>query len=98
MSRRFHFGSDLEPPRETTVASLTLKGISDDLLRRLRRAAEENRRSLNREVLDRLARTVETRPIDPETLLARADALRERLSLPPLSDAAIQRAKRSGRS
>ena len=80
------------------MASLTLKGIPDDLLRRLRRAAEANRRSLNREVLDRLARSVETRAVDPEALLARADALRQRLALRPLSDSAIQRAKRAGRS
>lgn len=79
------------------MASLTLKGIPDELLDRLRHAAETNRRSLNREVLDRLARSTECRPIDPAEFLARADALRARLGIRPLSDEAIRRAKRSAR-
>ena len=79
------------------MASLTLKGIPDDLLERLRRVAETNRRSLNREVIERLERSLEARRLDPESQLARADALRGRLGLKPMDDAAIRRAKRAGR-
>ena len=80
------------------MASLTLKGIPDDLLNRLRRVAESNRRSLNREVIERLERSLEGRRLDPDALLARVDVLRGRLALPPLDDAAIQQAKRAGRA
>ncbi len=80
------------------MASLTLKGIPDDLLTRLRRVAETNRRSLNREVIERLERSLEGRRLDPESLLARADALRARLALAPMDDVAIRQAKRAGRA
>ena len=80
------------------MASLTLKGIPESLLNRLRRVAETNRRSLNREVIDRLERSLQGSRLDPESLLARADALRVRLALEPLDDATIREAKRAGRA
>jgi plasmid stability protein len=80
------------------MPSLTVKGIPEDLMKRLRRVAEANRRSLNREVIERLERSLEGRRLDPASLLARADALRERLALKPLDDATIRRVKRAGRA
>ena len=80
------------------MASLTLKGIPDDLLARLRQVAGANRRSLNREVIERLERSLEGRRIEPDSLLARADALRARLALAPIDDESIRLAKRAGRA
>lgn len=40
------------------MASLTLKGVPDELLARLKREAAEHRRSLNGEVLHRLEQSV----------------------------------------
>ena len=80
------------------MASLTLKGIPEELLDRLRKVSETNRRSLNREVIDRLERSLAGRRIDPETSLARVDALRDRLDIKPLNDDTIRRAKRAGRA
>ena len=98
MLSRLHTGSFLQPLVESNaMSSLTLKGIPDDLLTRLRHVAETNRRSLNREVIERLERSLEGRRLDPESLLARADALRARLALAPMDDAAIRQAKRAGR-
>jgi plasmid stability protein len=89
----------MEPCEEsTTMASLTLKGLPDSLLKHLRRVAETNRRSLNREVIDRLERSLQGRRLDPVAFLARAEALRARLALKPLDDATIQKAKRDGRA
>jgi len=97
--RNFHSGSVMQPiVGSNAMASLTLKGIPDDLLNRLRRVAESNRRSLNREVIERLERSLEGRRLDPETLLARADGLRGRLALAPLDDATIRQAKRDRRA
>jgi plasmid stability protein len=79
------------------MASLTLKGLPEGLLERLRGVAEANRRSLNREVIDRLERSLEARRLEPESLLARADSLRGRLAVKPLDDAVIRKAKRVGR-
>lgn len=82
----FRYGSITEPHGDAApMATLTLKGVPDDLLARLREVAETNRRSLNREVIDRLARSVEVRPFDPALFLAEADAFRKRLRLRPLT-------------
>lgn len=43
------------------MASLTLKGVPDELLAQLKREAAEHRRSLNGEVLHRLEQSVRTR-------------------------------------
>lgn len=95
----FHYGSTTEPYGDpAAMATLTLKGLPDDLLARLREVAGASRRSLNREVIDRLARPVEVRPFDPSLFLAEADAFRKRLRLAPMTDDAIRRAKRAGRT
>jgi plasmid stability protein len=80
------------------MANLTIKGIPHDVLTRLRLAAATNRRTLNREVIDRLERSLAARRLHPGAFLARADELRERLALPPLRDATIRKAKRAGRA
>lgn len=79
------------------MPSLTVKGIPERLLDRLRRRAADHRRSLNAEVIECLERAAGTKPLDPEEFLSRVDELRRRAPVRPLSDAAIRRAKRSGR-
>jgi REP element-mobilizing transposase RayT len=96
---RFRYGSVTEPHGGADpMATLTLKGVPEELLHRLREVAEANRRSLNREAIERLARSVEVRPFDPGSFLAEADALRRRLRLTPMTDDTIRKAKRAGRS
>jgi len=56
--------------------SLTIKNLPAALLQRIRRRAAANRRSLNLEVIASLESTVGSTLIDPETLLARARAVR----------------------
>ncbi|HMS02366.1 MAG TPA: Arc family DNA-binding protein [Gemmatimonadaceae bacterium] len=79
------------------MPSLTIKGLPDDLYERLKARAEENRRSLNREVITCLEQAVATAPRDVEALLARADALRERVRAPLLTEARLRAARSSGR-
>ena len=79
------------------MASLTIKGIPDQLLDNLRRSAEANRRSVNSEVLLRLERSVGRAPIDSEEFLTRIRARRDRLQLPPLTDQLLAQAKADGR-
>ena len=99
MRRKFPDGSIMEPLEGPAfMASLTLKGMPDSLLKRLRQLAEANRRSLNREVIDRLERSIAGRRVDPDALLARLDALRARMDLKPLDDLTIRKAKRMGRT
>jgi plasmid stability protein len=65
------------------MASLTLKGIPDELLAQLKREAAEQRRSLNGEVLYRLERSVgdpSRRPLPGETVRHPGDPRSEPLA------------------
>jgi len=79
------------------MPTLTLKGIPDDLYALLKQRAAEHRRSLNSEVLVCLERTLRSQRVDPEAALARADAVRERLRMPPWTEQALKDAKSTGR-
>jgi plasmid stability protein len=79
------------------MPSLTIKNIPADLLEALRARAAENNRSINGEVLLTLRRAVLARPVDPEELLARIDAVKAKLDLKPVSNAFIRKAIREGR-
>ena len=61
------------------MPTLTLKDIPPELHRRLKARAQRNRRSLNREAIECLRAATGAAPVDPELLLARARALRERV-------------------
>ena len=79
------------------MATLTLKSIPDDLYALLKQRAAEHRRSINSEVLVCLEQALRSRRANPEAMLGRADAVRERLRMPNWTDAALKDAKSSGR-
>jgi len=79
------------------MPTLTLKSIPDALYHRLKDRALENRRSLNSEILVCLERVVAAETVDARAVLARADALRERLRVPHLTEARLHAAKAAGR-
>lgn len=79
------------------MTSMTIKNIPPDLHAKLRQRAKENGRSINSEAIYCLKRAVEAQRIDPEAFLARVDALRSRISLPPLTDEILRSARDGGR-
>ena len=79
------------------MPSLTIKGIPEELLARLREVAAEHRRSLNSEVIYRLERSVQAPSLDPEAFLARVRARRASFTGPPLTDEFLERAIEEGR-
>jgi len=84
------------------MARLIIENVPDDLYERLKRQAEAHRRGLDREVIDRLERSVladegEDEPIDVEAEIAEIEALNARLKLPPLTDEFLREAKNWGR-
>ena len=88
----------MEPINEVeAVATITLKGIPDDLYERIKQRAALNRRSINSEILVCLEHSVKAKPVDPDSFLARVDALRERVALPPLTEDFLRTAKAAGR-
>lgn len=82
---------------EAKVPTLTLKSIPDELYQRLKSRALENRRSLNSEILVSLERAVAAEKVDARAVLARADALRESLRVPRLTEGRLRAAKSAGR-
>jgi hypothetical protein len=79
------------------MITLTIKGIPERIYRGLKKRAEAQRRSLNREIILCLERSVEVEPFDPEEWLAKADRMRAKLGLRGLTDAQIRAEKRRGR-
>ncbi len=86
----------MDPTRDA-MPTLTIKGMPDPLYLRLKERAAENRRSLNSEILFALEQVVAATPPDSRALLARADALRGKLRVSPLTDARLRAAKAQGR-
>lgn len=80
------------------MATLTIKNIPDRLVRRLKTQAALHRRSLNHEVIACLETTTGAVPVDPETLLARARAVRRTPLGLHLTDRALNQLKAYGRS
>jgi len=77
--------------------NLTLKGVPPKVHRALKAQAKRNQRSLNREVLDILHRTLVSQPVDMEALLKEIDEGRLRFKGPPLTEEFLREAKNWGR-
>lgn len=58
------------------MANLTIKNVLEPLVQKLKRMAVMHRRSLNLEVIACLGGIVQSVPLDPESILARARKLR----------------------
>ncbi|MEE9431804.1 MAG: Arc family DNA-binding protein [Melioribacteraceae bacterium] len=63
------------------MPSLTIKNIPDNVLRKLKRRAKSNRRSLNSEVVKNLEDIVISSKIKTDILLVKARQLREKLNI-----------------
>ncbi len=79
------------------MPTITLKNIPEELYRRLKESAADHRRSLNSEIIVRLEQAVLSARIDPDAFLAKADARRKRLALPPLTERHLKTIKTAGR-
>jgi antitoxin FitA len=61
------------------MATVTIKGIPDLVYRRLKKVALAHRRSVNREIIVRLERSLHDRSINADEILAAAREVRARL-------------------
>lgn len=75
------------------MPTLTVKNIPDELYERLKLSAAEHRRSLNSEILVCLERALFSERVDPQAVLARADSLRRRAALAPVTDDLLRDAR-----
>lgn len=80
------------------MATLTIKNIPEPLVKRLKQQAAAHRRSLNFEVISYLEQMIHSVPMDAESLLARARALRRTPKGVRLTDRVLHELKVAGRS
>jgi len=80
------------------MAALTIRNIPDDLYQDLKEHAAKHQRSLNKEVVMMLERTMGRKNADAMEWLKDVDALRDSLNITPLTDKMINQAKNEGRS
>lgn len=77
--------------------NVTIKGLPSRVYQKLKMRAYANRRSLNSEVIDILAKAVESHPIDLERLLPEIQRVRRTINGPPLDEKFLRAAKDRGR-
>ena len=79
------------------MPTFTVKNIPPDLYELLKQSAAANRRSINSEIITYIERGVRGRSVNAEEVLVRARQLRQKTKRHPITDAAFQSAKQSGR-
>jgi len=79
------------------MATLTVKNIPDDLYEKLKQRAKARNRSVNKEIIVCIQEALESRRMDPESFVARIEALHRQMQAPPLTDRMLRRAKTEGR-
>ncbi len=79
------------------MATVTVKNIPDELYRRLKTAAEINRRSINSEIVVCIENAVTSRRINPDEVLEDARRLRQLTAGHRISDQEFNQAKGEGR-
>ncbi len=77
--------------------TITVKNIPQDLYEKLKKRADRNHRSINREIIAIFEDTLSVRRIDPEDILVSARARREKTRRFTLTQDFIDRAKGEGR-
>ncbi len=79
------------------MPTITVKNIPEELYEQLREVARRNRRSINGEIINRIERSLASRRVPADQLLARIRRLHEGFTGPELSVEQIDDAKREGR-
>jgi plasmid stability protein len=77
--------------------NLTIKDVPPRLHKKLKARAQENKRSLNWEVIDILEATVEQRAITVTELLKGVREVHARINIPTLTEEFLREAKSAGR-
>ncbi len=80
------------------MADVAVRGIPDELHQELKAAAERNHRSLNGEIVARLAASVRAAPVDAITLLERIQRRHRTLGPLELGEAALHGLRDDGQS
>ncbi len=79
------------------MPNLTIKGIPEELYKQLKDRAARQRRSLNSEVIWCLEHAASLTTVEPREWLVKADNLRNRLGLTPVTESFLKEMKTAGR-
>ncbi|HLA75523.1 MAG TPA: Arc family DNA-binding protein [Gammaproteobacteria bacterium] len=79
------------------MPTITVKNVPVELYESLKESAHQHRRSINSEAIVCLEQSLHAKRITPKVTLARIRALQKKVSLPPLTDALLRKAKNEGR-
>ena len=80
------------------MATITVKGIPDELYKRLKAVAQMNHRSVNGEIISRIERSLMPQRVPASQLLERVRRLHESFGGRTLELRQIDEARREGRS
>jgi len=78
------------------MATITIKNIPDEIYEKIKQSARLHRRSINNEIIHYLEQILEPKPLDKETLLQRARAVREKAGI-YLTEKELKKLKNQGR-
>ena len=78
------------------MPNITLKNIPDKLYRKLRKRAQQNRRSMNNEIIKSLEDSFGTQKVNIDQLLSEAAGIRNNLTF-VVNEKDIEYAKKAGR-
>lgn len=79
------------------MANFTVKNIPPALYKKLKRAAEMNRRSINSEIIVCIEKSVQSQAIEPQNFINRARKLRSHTADHPLTNEELSQIKSVGR-
>lgn len=79
------------------MATLTIKGLPNEIHKRLKYSADQHHRSINKEAITRLGESLERTPAEGEALLRRAMDIRASLKGFKATETELKKIKESGR-
>ena len=82
---------------EAKMRNITIKNIPDDLYNKIKITAQENRRSINNEIINRLDKSLRSTKIDINSFLRRLENFQNSVEIPSLTDDLILIEKEEGR-
>ena len=80
------------------MPTITVKNVPDDIYEDLKNSANIHRRSINSEVIFCIEKAVRSHRLDPNDLFNRVEAIRNKIDVPPLTDAVLRQARGEGRA
>jgi plasmid stability protein len=79
------------------MPTITVKNIPEDIYNDLKKKASLHRRSINSEVIFCIEKAVRGHRLNPSEFLHRVESMRNKIDIPPLTDAILRQAKEEGR-